>query len=207
MLDFEVLGTLWLSCGVIPQRWRSRSSGLRASWKRTVGFRSHPILKPTRGHIGKAREFTKRSVDSAIRADSKETGAIWLENSALRDAAFGDMADAKQAAAEGLKLVPASQSVEVEAALAFAMAGDTAQAESLAQDLNKRHPLDTQTQAIWLPAIQAQVALNRKDSASALNSLQAASGIELGQIGFVSNLSCDYAQRSILPGVRILVHS
>ncbi len=144
------------------------------------------------GHLGKAREFTKRSVDSAIRADSKETGAIWLENSALREAAFGNMTDAKQAAAEGLKLVPASQGVEVEAALAFAMAGDAARAESLAQDLNKRHRLDTQTQALWLPAIHAQLALNRKNSASALNSLQAASGIELGQIFFVNNLSCLY---------------
>jgi uncharacterized protein with von Willebrand factor type A (vWA) domain len=28
------------------------------------------------GHLGKARELTKRAVDSAIRADSKEGGAI-----------------------------------------------------------------------------------------------------------------------------------
>jgi len=102
------------------------------------------------GHLGKARQLTKRSVDSAIRADSKETGAIWQENTALREAAFGNVTDAKQAAAEGLKLVPASQGVEVEAALAFAMAGDTARAESLAQDLNKRFPLDTQMQSLFL---------------------------------------------------------
>jgi hypothetical protein len=38
-------------------------------------------------------------------------------------------------AAEVLKLVPESQGVESEAALAFAMASDTARAESLAQDL------------------------------------------------------------------------
>jgi eukaryotic-like serine/threonine-protein kinase len=144
------------------------------------------------GHLGKARELTKRSVDSAIRADSKETGAVWLENSALREAAFGNMTDAKQAAAEGLKLVPASQGVEVEAALAYAMAGDAARAESLTQDLNKRYPLDTQMQSLWLPAIHAQMALNRKDSASAVNSLQAASGIELGLIQFVANISCLY---------------
>ena len=42
------------------------------------------------GHLRKARELTKRSIDSAIRADSKETGAIWLENAALREAAFGN---------------------------------------------------------------------------------------------------------------------
>ena len=44
------------------------------------------------GHLGKARELTKQSVDSAIRADSKETGAISLENSALREAAFENRA-------------------------------------------------------------------------------------------------------------------
>ncbi len=142
------------------------------------------------GHLSKARELTKRSVDSAIRADSKESGAIWQENAALREAAFGNAAEAKQAAAEALKLAPTSHSVEVEAALAFAMAGDTARADSLAQDLGKRFPLNTQMQSLWLPAIRAQLALNRKNPPSALNGLQAP--VELGQIMFVANLSCLY---------------
>ena len=116
------------------------------------------------GHLGKARELTKRAVDSAIRADSKETGAIWQENAALREAAFGNVTEARQAAAEALKLSPASQGAEIEAALAFAMAGDTARAEALAQDLGKRFPLDTQMQSLWLPAIQAQLALDKKKS-------------------------------------------
>ena len=144
------------------------------------------------GHLGKVRELTKRAVDSAIRADSKETGAIWQENAALREAAFGNATEARQAAAEGLKLVPPSQGVEVEAALAFAMAGDTARAESLVQDLNKQFPLDTQMQSLWLPAIQSQLALDRKNPALALNRLQVASSIELGQVAFVANLSCLY---------------
>ena len=114
------------------------------------------------GHLGKARELTKRAVDSAIRADSKESGAIWQANAALQQAAYGNPAEARQSAAEALKLAPTSQGVEVEAALAFAMAGDTARAESLAQDLGKRFPLDTQMQSLWLPAIQAQLALDKR---------------------------------------------
>jgi len=144
------------------------------------------------GHLGNARELTRRSLDSAIRADSKEEGAIWLENAALREAALGNRTDAKQAATEGLKLVPTSQAVEVEAALAYVMAGDAARAESLAQDLNKRYPLDTQMQSLWLPAIRAQLLLDKKKPASALTTLQSASAIELGQIQFVTNLSCLY---------------
>ncbi len=144
------------------------------------------------GHLGKARELTKEAVDSAIRADSKENGAIWQGNAALRQAAYGNVADAQQGAAQALKLAPTSQGVESEAALAFALAGGTTRAESLAQDLRKRFPLDTQTQSLWLPAIHAQLALDRKNPAVALNAMRAASPIELGQITFVINISCLY---------------
>jgi len=144
------------------------------------------------GHVGKALELTKRAVDSAIRADGKENGAIWQANAAVQQAAYGNAPEARRSAAEALKLAPMSQGVESEAALAFAMAGDTARAESLAQDLGKRYSLDTQMQSLWLPAIQAQLALDRRNPAAALNTLQAASAIELGQIAFVANISCLY---------------
>jgi tetratricopeptide (TPR) repeat protein len=144
------------------------------------------------GHVGKARELTKRAVDSAIRADSKETGAIWQAIAAQRRAAYGNATEARLQAAQALKLAPESKGVESEAALAYAMAGDTARAESLVQDLGKRYPLDTQMQSLWLPTIQAQLALNKKNPAAALNTLQAASAIEMGQIAFVANISCLY---------------
>ncbi len=144
------------------------------------------------GHLVKARELTKRAVESAIRADSKETGAIFQDNAALREAAYGNSVEARQLAAQALKLAPASQGVESETALAFAMAGEMPHADSLARKLGKRLPLDTQMQSLWLPAIQAQLALDRKDPAAALNTAQAASPLELGQIVFVSNLSCLY---------------
>jgi eukaryotic-like serine/threonine-protein kinase len=143
------------------------------------------------GHLGRARLLTKRAVDSAIRADSKESGAIWQAIAAQREAAYGNATEGRRIVAEALKLAPTSQSVEAEAALAFAMASDTARAESLAQDLGKRFPLDTQMQSLWRPAIQAQLALNRKNSALALAVLQAASPLELGNIPY-ANASCLY---------------
>ena len=144
------------------------------------------------GHLGKARELTKRAVASAVRADSTETGAIWQAIAAQREAAFGNAAEALRRAAEALKLAPTSEGVGVEAALAFAMASDTTRADSLARDLGKRFPLDTQIQSLWLPTIQAQLALDRKNAAPALNDLQAASPIELGAIAFIANGSCLY---------------
>ncbi len=144
------------------------------------------------GHLGKARELTKRAVDSAIRADSKETGAIWLAIAAQREAAFGYPAEARQSATKALELAPSSQSVEVEVALAFAMAGDMTRAASLATGLRKRFPLDTQVQSLWLPAIQVQLALDKRNLGSTLNAQQIALPIEFGEIPFGANISCLY---------------
>jgi eukaryotic-like serine/threonine-protein kinase len=144
------------------------------------------------GRLKKARELTKSSVDSAIRTDAKENGAIGAENAAIREAAFGNFNEARVAAADGLKLFPSSQGVQLEAALASAMAGDEVRAESLAKDLNRDFPLDTQVQSLWLPAIRAQLALNRGKSADALNELPPKGSIEYGQIAFIANISCLY---------------
>ena len=86
------------------------------------------------GHVGKARDLTKRAVVSAIRADSRENAAVYEANAALQQAAYGNATEARLTAAEALKLAPTSQGTETEAALAFALAGDTARAESLAED-------------------------------------------------------------------------
>jgi tetratricopeptide (TPR) repeat protein/predicted Ser/Thr protein kinase len=144
------------------------------------------------GHLGKALELTNRATNSAVRADNKENAAIHLAIAAQWETAFGSPPQARPRALAALKLAPASQGVELEAALALAMAGDTARAESLSQDLEKRFPLDTQVQSLWLPAIQAQLALDEKNPSLALSVPQAASPLELGNISFVTNLSCLY---------------
>jgi hypothetical protein len=145
------------------------------------------------GRLGKARELTKQAVDSATRADNKENAAIFQAIAAQREAAYGNATEARRGAADALKLAPTSQGTGGEAALAFAMAGDTVRAESLAEDLGKRYPLDTQMQTLWLPTIRAQLALDRKNPALALSTIRTPSDIELGQIPFVPNVSCLYS--------------
>ena len=144
------------------------------------------------GHLAKAREIIEKAEDSAIRNDAKESAAIWLENAAIREAAFGNSTAAKQTAADGLKVYPNSQGVQVEAALALAMAGDAGRATSMAQDLNKHYALDTQVQAIWLPPIRAQVALDGKNATQALKEFPPEGPSDFGLIAFVANLSCLY---------------
>ncbi|MGE5113186.1 MAG: hypothetical protein ACM3JB_20170 [Acidobacteriaceae bacterium] len=144
------------------------------------------------GHLTNARTLTKESVASAVRADNKESGAIWYANAAMREATYGYNLQARRAALSALKLAPASQGVESEAALALAMGGDVPRADSLAQDLGKKFPLDTQVQSLWLPAISQQVALVGKTSVTVPAALQEDSTIQFGQISFVANISCLY---------------
>ncbi len=145
------------------------------------------------GHLGKARELSERAVKAAVSADSKETGAISQENAAIREAALNNFAEAKQLSAAGLKLAPASKGVTIEAAIVYAMTGETERAQALAQNLNRRYPLDTQMQSLWLPTIRGQLALNRKDAPTAVKQLEAAlPSIEYGQVLFEPNTSCLY---------------
>jgi eukaryotic-like serine/threonine-protein kinase len=144
------------------------------------------------GKTGEARKLNERAVASAIRADYKENAAVYMANAAIQQAAFGYVQEAKRSAARALELAPASSGATAEAALALAMAGDAAKAEALANSLDERYPLDTQMQALWLPAIRAELDLRKNDTAGALSLLQAGLPIEFGNINFVNNLSCLY---------------
>ena len=97
--------------------------------------------------------------------------AVDLANFALLQAAYGNAQEVHRSVADALKLAPASPGVAVGAALALAAVGDTSRAESLARDLAKRYPLGTQMQLLWLPTIQAQLALNVRNPARAVSAL------------------------------------
>jgi eukaryotic-like serine/threonine-protein kinase len=176
------------SGGMQEQRnWLADKSAYAA-----LGFALESDTAAYAGRLHQAREFTKRSVDSARLVDDKETAALTEENAALREAAFGDAKESAQAAAAGLKLAPTSAAVQAEAALAFATVGDSVRAGALAKDLNLSHPLDTQMQTLWLPAIQARQALSRSNPAKALDVLPPAGPLEFGAIASSLNLSCLY---------------
>ena len=145
------------------------------------------------GHVKGARERTSLAVESAVRADNKEDAAMYRANAALQEAAYGNSAEFRQSALDALKLAPGNPGVAVQAALAFAMTGETAQAESLVQDLGKRFPLDTQLQLLGIPAIEAELQLARRNPDLALNTLRAGLKVEFANTPFSSiNTSCLY---------------
>jgi tetratricopeptide (TPR) repeat protein len=62
------------------------------------------------GRLTRARDFSRRAVDSAIRADSKETAAFWQVTAALREAELGNTSSARQGVAAALALSPGGTS-------------------------------------------------------------------------------------------------
>jgi serine/threonine protein kinase/tetratricopeptide (TPR) repeat protein len=144
------------------------------------------------GRLGKARELSRRAVESARRSDEKEPAALWQANAAIREALFGNADVARQNAAASVALAPGSHDAEAQAALAYALAGDAAHAQSLADDLGKRFPQDTVVQSVWLPTIHAQIETGRKNAARSIELLQTATPYELGILTGSAASSCLY---------------
>jgi len=131
------------------------------------------------GRVGKARDFSRRAVDSAVRNDSKETAALWQVNAALREAEFGNTAIAKQDVAAALGLAP-GRGVKLLAALASVRLNDAARGKPIVEELEKKYPSDTMLKVYWLPTINAAMALDANNPALAVVSLEPAASYELG---------------------------
>ena len=139
------------------------------------------------GQLGKAREFSSRAITLAKQAGEKETAASYEAAAALREALFGDAAKARQRAVAALAL-STGRDVQFGAALALAIAGDPARAQTLTKDLAKRFPENTVAKFNYVPTMRAALALRRKNSANsssistseAIETLQVAAPYELG---------------------------
>lgn len=126
------------------------------------------------GHLARARELTRRAVESALRADNKEQAAAWELNSAWREAFFGNTREAREQAIRALEIAPESREEGAVAAILLARTGDTLRAEAIAKDMEQRYPVHAVVQSYWLPCIRAQVSLVGKRPASALQFLEKA---------------------------------
>jgi len=131
------------------------------------------------GRLPSARDFTRRAAESALRADSRETAALWRVNGALREAEFGNAQLAQQEAEAALVIAP-GRDVQVVAALTEARAGKPAAAAKLVQDLEKSYTSNTVLKLYWLPTIQSAIDIDHGDSVRALEALQTPAPYETG---------------------------
>jgi serine/threonine protein kinase/Flp pilus assembly protein TadD len=139
------------------------------------------------GHFEKARELTRLAEDTARRRGDPETAASYRAEAALREAEVGNKALAQQDVAAALA-TSHNRNVQLQAALALALTGDTSQARMMAGDLQKDTPANTILNCYWLPTIRAAADINQGNASSAIQLLQTASPYELGSPPPLGNL-------------------
>lgn len=129
------------------------------------------------GRLEKARDLSRRAVDSAVRNASKEDASMRQAVAALREAEFGNLPAAKRGALGSLALAQ-ERDVKVLSALTLARVGETAHARKIVMELEKDYPSNTVVKFYWLPTINAAVELNGQNPGKAVVFLEAAEPYE-----------------------------
>jgi tetratricopeptide (TPR) repeat protein len=140
------------------------------------------------GHVHRAEELTKQAIDSAVRADQKETAASYEAEAGVRQAFFGNNEAAKQHAERALAMSN-GRDVEYIAGVALAHAGDSARVQALLADFSKRFPQDTLVRFVYAPTMRGALGLSRHDPAKAVVELQAVAPYESGQVSSSTTIS------------------
>jgi eukaryotic-like serine/threonine-protein kinase len=131
------------------------------------------------GHLGRARELSRRAIEAADLAKRKETSATYAAASALREAVFGNSIEARRRAM--LALTSSSgRDGKYGAVLALAYAGNKERAHALADELDKRFPEDTVVQFNYLPTLRAKLEVSQNRAGRAEEILREAISYELG---------------------------
>ena len=132
------------------------------------------------GRLEQARNFSRRAVDSAERADATEAAATWKAWEALWETETGNSLEARRDVDQALALNP-GRDIRVFAALALARTGDIVQAQQLAEAADQEFPLDTLLQNYALPSIRAAIQLQQNKPLMAIETLEVSRPYELGQ--------------------------
>ncbi len=134
------------------------------------------------GRLEKARDLSRRAVDSAVRSDAKETAALWLVSQANREAEAGNAAAAREAVARALALAP-GRDVKVTAALVLARSGEAGQSRSILESLQKSESTNTVLKVVWFPMIEASIAMAQQAPDRAIVALEPSLPYELSNQG------------------------
>jgi len=131
------------------------------------------------GQLRKARSLSLRCIEAARRNHAAEGAALRAVSDALREAEFGNRAEASKDVDEALA-IDSGRSIRTLAALALARAGETGRAQAIADKLEKKYPNHTFLRVYWLPAIRAAIQIQRNNCDSAVRLLQPTVRYELG---------------------------
>ena len=131
------------------------------------------------GRLTKARELSRRAIQSSMAAGSKDSAGNWEATAAIREVEFG-YSDAARRHAEAALALTSSKAIQIAASMVFARSGNVRGARKLVDDLRLRWPNDTLLAKFWGPTIQAAIALNHGDPKEAIAQLDTTTPYELG---------------------------
>jgi len=135
------------------------------------------------GQMQKGRELQQRSVQVTDRYGFKDTSADTDAGWALTEAETGNTAKAREFATQSASLAHGRANLEF-VALSLAMSGDESRARTIVDDLAHRYPADTIFHNVYMPAVAALIALNRKAPEQAIEALEASAPYEMGTTQF-----------------------
>ena len=122
------------------------------------------------GKIKDASRLFRQDI-AELRADGQSEGiANTLAYEALLSAVIGRTQEARLMAASSLRL-GRGETVFGLNALAFALAGDAAQAKNIAEEFNRSYPLATLNMGVYAPMVQTVIAESRRPSAEEVTAL------------------------------------
>jgi Flp pilus assembly protein TadD len=133
------------------------------------------------GRLTRAQDYSRRAAEVAVRADSKETAALWRAFAGLREAEFGNPAAARHNVDAALSL-SSGRDIKLLAALTLARAGDPTNAKKLAEQLKLEKTASTNTMLKFycLPTIDAAIEISKNNPSQAILDLEATLPYELG---------------------------
>ncbi len=129
------------------------------------------------GQLHKALDFKSRAADMAEARNSKELAAQYSSSRALLSAVVGDCRKAREEATAALSR-GRDRSALSNGALAFALCGESGQAQALAAERARLDPADTVLNAVTLPLIRAELEIQHGNPSEAVRLLQSASQFE-----------------------------
>jgi tetratricopeptide (TPR) repeat protein len=132
-----------------------------------------------RGEIKRSRETSQQVAELGKKYGLNEMSTNLMGSMMIRDAFHGYMENPRQKAANLLSMSDEGL-VKANAALALAQSGDTAQAEKIINELNRKLPDEAQIKYSYAPAVQALNFLHLDEPAEALAVLEPARKYEMG---------------------------
>jgi len=162
-------------------------AGMKSAVERIAGFSGYEdqalsFQANSAAYFGKladSRLLSQRSIETALRASSKDSAAHRHAISALLEQSVGNPSPAVRQARSAVDTSRDRDSLAI-SAIALALAGESAEATRLRDDLSKRLPEDTYFQATLLPLIQAALLVHGNKAAQAIDVLAPAVPFELG---------------------------